>query len=379
MLLCSFFNGYGQSTWINEIHYDNTGTDSDEGFEIAGPAGTDLTGWSVSLYNGSNTSVYDTVNLSGIIPNEGQGYGAIWFGLLLDGLQNGSPDGLALVAEDGVTVIQFLSYEGTITATNGPATNMTSSDIGVSESNSTLEGNSLQLRGSGCQYSDFTWAVNSLNSRDTINSMQFTTCYFTTYNGNGNTDGSAPEDTTAYNSGSPVTILGQSTLVKPCYVFSGWNTDADGSGIAFTEGNTFTISSPTTLYAQWVFDSNCDMIMISQYYEGTSSNKWIEIKNRSGITIPANSFYLAVYNKGTAEQPLNGVPSNAILVPSMSNGEVIRFKESLTSEPNYTNTDGITSEIMFANSFSGDDILVISTTNDASCYDNRVNIMNGAI
>ena len=173
MLLCSFFNGYGQSTWINEIHYDNTGTDSDEGFEIAGPAGTDLTGWSVSLYNGSNTSVYDTVNLSGIIPNEGQGYGAIWFGLLLDGLQNGSPDGLALVAEDGVTVIQFLSYEGTITATNGPATNMTSSDIGVSESNSTLEGNSLQLRGSGCQYSDFTWAVNSLNSRDTINSMQF--------------------------------------------------------------------------------------------------------------------------------------------------------------------------------------------------------------
>ena len=27
--------------WINEFHYDNTGTDIDEGVEIAGAAGTD--------------------------------------------------------------------------------------------------------------------------------------------------------------------------------------------------------------------------------------------------------------------------------------------------------------------------------------------------
>ena len=206
----------------------------------------------------------------------------------------------------------------------------------------------------------------------TINSQSV---FNITYSGNGNTDGSAPEDTTSYNSGSTVTVLGQSTLVKPCYVFSGWNTAADGSGIGYTAGNTFTISNSTTLYAQWVFDTNCDMIMISQYYEGTSSNKWIEIKNISGSIIPANSFYLAVYNKGTAEQPLDGVPSNVLLIPPMFDGEIIRFKEPLTSEPNYTNTDGVTSEIMFANSFSGNDIIVISTTNDANCYNNRVDII----
>lgn len=40
--------------WINELHYDNIGVDSNEGFEIAGAAGTDLGNYSVYLYNGSN-------------------------------------------------------------------------------------------------------------------------------------------------------------------------------------------------------------------------------------------------------------------------------------------------------------------------------------
>lgn len=38
------FSLSAQTVWINEIHYDNTGDDVDEGVEIAGPAGTDLTG-----------------------------------------------------------------------------------------------------------------------------------------------------------------------------------------------------------------------------------------------------------------------------------------------------------------------------------------------
>ncbi len=39
---------YAVSTtvFINEIHYDNTGADTGEAIEVAGPAGTDLTGWS---------------------------------------------------------------------------------------------------------------------------------------------------------------------------------------------------------------------------------------------------------------------------------------------------------------------------------------------
>ncbi len=36
--------GSTSTVFINEIHYDNTSTDANEGVEIAGPAGTNLTG-----------------------------------------------------------------------------------------------------------------------------------------------------------------------------------------------------------------------------------------------------------------------------------------------------------------------------------------------
>ena len=32
--------------FVNELHYDNAGTDAGEAIEVAGPAGTDLAGWS---------------------------------------------------------------------------------------------------------------------------------------------------------------------------------------------------------------------------------------------------------------------------------------------------------------------------------------------
>jgi Secretion system C-terminal sorting domain/Lamin Tail Domain len=162
---------FGQTVFINEIHYDDAGSDSGEGFEIAGPAGTDLTNWTVAKYNGSNSGVYGTENLSGSIPDEGGGFGALWFGLPANGLQNGAPDGLALIAADGTTVIQFLSYEGVITAVGGPADTMTSTDIGVSEAG-VPEGQSLQLGGTGTVYTNFTWNAPSTASTGLINPGQ---------------------------------------------------------------------------------------------------------------------------------------------------------------------------------------------------------------
>lgn len=158
---------FGQTVFINELHYDNTGGDVDEGVEIAGPAGTDLTGYTLTPYNGSNGTSYTPIaSLSGIIPNEGgTGYGAIWFPIA--GLQNGAPDGIAL--DNGGSLIQFLSYEGAFAATNGVALGVTSTDIGVSESGSTPVGNSLQLTGSGTVYTNFSWATESASSPGLIN------------------------------------------------------------------------------------------------------------------------------------------------------------------------------------------------------------------
>ncbi|NND62332.1 MAG: HYR domain-containing protein, partial [Flavobacteriaceae bacterium] len=160
---------YGQAVFINELHYDNSGGDVGEFVEIAGPAGTDLTGWTVELYNGSNGSLYNTINLSGTIDDEGPGYGALSF--LQAGIQNGAPDGLALI-DNTATVVQFLSYEGAFTAISGTANGMTSTDIGVAETSGTPVGSSLQLTGTGNMYGDFIWNAPSAESPGDINAGQ---------------------------------------------------------------------------------------------------------------------------------------------------------------------------------------------------------------
>jgi hypothetical protein len=143
------------SVFINEIHYDNVGTDAQELIEVAGPAGTDLAAYSLVLYNGSNGMVYDTDVLAGVIDDQQGGFGTVVFSYPENGIQNGAPDGVALVT--GTTVVQFISYEGIFTALGGPALGMASTDIGISEEGTEPLGQSLQLTGSGTSYEDFTW------------------------------------------------------------------------------------------------------------------------------------------------------------------------------------------------------------------------------
>lgn len=163
--------GFSQNPWINEFHYDNNGTDVNEGVEIAGVAGTNLACYQITPYNGSGGVTYTPIlTLSGIIPDEGCGFGAIWFPLA--GLQNGAPDGVSLHNTCTNTLISFLSYEGTFTATNGPAIGVGSIDLGVSEVGTTPNGQSLQLTGSGNTSAAFTWTGPSASSLGLLNTGQ---------------------------------------------------------------------------------------------------------------------------------------------------------------------------------------------------------------
>ena len=159
----------GVDIFINEIHYDNSGTDVGEGVEVAGPAGTDLTGYTITLYNGNGGGSYNTTPLTGIIPDEGSGYGTLCFSIA--SIQNGAPDGIAL--DDGAANVQFLSYEGTLTATDGAAIGMTSTDIGVAEDAGTPVGESLQLVGVGNTYADFSWNVPTTATPCATNTNQY--------------------------------------------------------------------------------------------------------------------------------------------------------------------------------------------------------------
>lgn len=140
---------------ISEIHYDNTGTDAGEAIEVSGPTGTDLTGWRVVLYNGSNSAAYNTVALSGTLPATCGTRGVQVLNYPVNGIQNGgsgaamdSPDAIALVDASN-TVVEFLSYEGVLTAVDGPAVGLVSTDIGVRELGTEPVGLSLARNAAG--------------------------------------------------------------------------------------------------------------------------------------------------------------------------------------------------------------------------------------
>ena len=146
------------NAWINEIHYDNIGTDTLEGFEVViESAGKySMSDFSIDLYNGENGTVYGTNKLSTFIIGSSQNNFTLYY-KMISNIQNDC-EGIALGYQGNL--IQFLSYEGTFTATDGPATGIISIDIGVEETLSTILLQSLQLIGNGTKYSDFTWVAN---------------------------------------------------------------------------------------------------------------------------------------------------------------------------------------------------------------------------
>ena len=130
---------------LNEIHYDNSGTDVGEFIEVAVDATAliNLADYTVTLYNGNGGTTYASETLDNFIVgnNDGTYQYLTW---PISGIQNGAPDGFSL--SNTTSLCEFLSYEGTFLATNGPALGVTSTDIGVSEGTNAV-GTSLQLIG----------------------------------------------------------------------------------------------------------------------------------------------------------------------------------------------------------------------------------------
>ena len=94
---------------INEVDYDQVGTDGNGFVEIknVGAAEADLANVDLVAVNGGDSAEYAREALTGTLAAGGHLAVAIE-------LQNGAPDGLALLA--GATLLDALSYEGAITA-----------------------------------------------------------------------------------------------------------------------------------------------------------------------------------------------------------------------------------------------------------------------
>jgi hypothetical protein len=116
---------------INEIDYDQPGTDTAEFIELYNgtSAAVDLTNLSLVFVNGANNTQYMSFDLDSLGSLPAGGYlvvadntVTVAAGALVirktsaQGIQNGMPDGVALVNRQTHTVLDALSYTGAITA-----------------------------------------------------------------------------------------------------------------------------------------------------------------------------------------------------------------------------------------------------------------------
>lgn len=122
--------------------------------------------------------------------------------------------------------------------------------------------------------------------------------YTLSYNANGGSGSMASQTVTE----GQAAKLKTNSFPKTGYSFSGWNTKADGSGTAYADNATLTLTEDTTLYAQWILVTDYtillpdgDNITVDPETKVGSA----EIGIRAGSTIPEDKQLQMSVNAGT--------------------------------------------------------------------------------
>ncbi len=121
------------------------------------------------------------------------------------------------------------------------------------------------------------------------------------------------------------TRLQNNTYTRTGYTFSGWNTEADGTGTSYSNRADFTAPSTTTttkitLYAQWTLDSSVNWKTLQDAYEmayvenSDGSGHYYdsnEGRYKKGLYVPhkTDGVYDGTYFEATQESDYAGIPS----------------------------------------------------------------------
>jgi len=105
-------------------------------------------------------------------------------------------------------------------------------------------------------------------------------------------------------------------------------------------------------------------LFFSEYIEGSSNNKYIEIFNGTGVDVDLSGYYLRLIPNGVVESG-NGYIDNQ-LSGTLANGATIVYKNGSAALPL---PDGVTATTNTAVNFNGDDAIALYRTSTASYVD----------
>jgi hypothetical protein len=184
------------------------------------------------------TEFFDTnislggLDIAGILPGTAFSSGSFTYAL---GLITGLSSTVSFTATESVEG-QYLQYSWNSGAWTEVRSGTTVSGLALSESNT------LVVR--------VTAPDHQTPKPEDYYTVTFTKGYRVTYNGNGNTGGSAPVDSALHAAGT-VGVLGPGSLSRSGYAFLGWATSAGAEAAQYAEGQSLPVSADVTLYAVW--------------------------------------------------------------------------------------------------------------------------------
>ena len=157
----------GDYLFLSELHYWNSGADVDEGVEVTGEAGLDLSNYQIDFYGGG---VYTgTLHLSGTINDQINGVGAEWFP------RQGMSDAGAVCLYNKVSgrVVEANNYRYFGPLQGGVADGLDPDITETSEPYNNPVNNSIQRNGDGaCPTANSVWEGPLESSRGLINTGQ---------------------------------------------------------------------------------------------------------------------------------------------------------------------------------------------------------------
>jgi uncharacterized repeat protein (TIGR02543 family) len=150
-----------------------------------------------------------------------------------------------------------------------------------------FSGWNTQANGSGTHYA--TGATYNLTADVTLYAEWTALSYTLTYDGNSSDGGTVPSSQTGYGNLTAAANLG--LLTRSGYTFTGWNTQANGSGTHYNIGATYNLTADVTLYAEWATST------YTIFYDGNGNSGGAVPSSQTGngnVTLATNSGTLAL-------------------------------------------------------------------------------------